>query len=259
MLSTTPLVRQIIYTTHSPSCLPLDLGSGVRFVEPHATTPERSTIRHDFWSIDNNRRVGATPLLFVMGAGASAFSRMRSALIAEGPSDMILLPTLIRLATGKADLAYQVVPGIAVASSEQYAELGTIAARVCYLVDGDDSGVKWAAELTERRVPKSRVKVLADRVGLEDLIDETQYLEAFSDLLPGVRTVARKDLQAGPIKSATEAWAKAEGLRAPGAIAVAEHLLGRSEAEPEIHAIKLRAGAAASLRAIDSWAIKLLK
>ena len=98
---------QVWYTTHSPACLPSDLGTGIRLLERHG---EKSEIKSHFWT---NQEPGFAPLLYAMGAGAAAFSRCRWAVLGEGASEMILLPTLIRKATGLDDLPYQVAPGLA--------------------------------------------------------------------------------------------------------------------------------------------------
>ena len=84
---------QVLYTTHSPGCLPSDLGTGIRLVEREDST---SSIESHFWT---NKAPGFGSLLYAMGANAAAFSTCRRAVLAEGPSDMIMLPTLLRLAT----------------------------------------------------------------------------------------------------------------------------------------------------------------
>ncbi len=121
---------KVVYTTHSPGCLPPDLGTGIRLVAPTADRAA-SFLRNDFWA---SNEPGFSPLLFAMGAGAAAFSVCRRAVLAEGPSDMILLPTLIRLATDAPDVGYQVAPGL---SSAPAADLTNeaVAAKVVYLVD----------------------------------------------------------------------------------------------------------------------------
>lgn len=72
---------QVFYTTHSPGCLPRDLGTGIRLVSPDKKRSDASTIRNDFWTSEGP---GFTPLLFAMGAGAAAFSAFRRAVLTEG-------------------------------------------------------------------------------------------------------------------------------------------------------------------------------
>ena len=97
---------QIIYTTHSAGCLPEDLGAGIRVVEPLQAS-NHSRVLNRFWSADP----GYSPLLLGMGAATLAFVPVRNAVITEGPSELVLLPTLLREATGRDALGYQIAPG----------------------------------------------------------------------------------------------------------------------------------------------------
>ncbi len=56
---------KIIYTTHSPACLPPDLGSNIRAVVPDPDHEYRSLIRGSFW----DGAAGFSPLMLAMGAG----------------------------------------------------------------------------------------------------------------------------------------------------------------------------------------------
>lgn len=247
MLQDLSAVEQVIYTTHSPACLPADLGNGVRFVEP--IDKGHSVIRHDFWSLDRNEHVGFNPLLIVMGAGAAAFSSLRSALIAEGVSDMLLLPTLIKLATNKHELDYQVSPGIATASKTDMAKLDFVATRVAYLVDGDPGGATWKRQLEGAGVPRARIRSLPDGIGLEDLFDRDFYLDAVAELAG----IDRRKLNAAaidvPIKSAVDALALKP--RPAGVIAFAEFVLGRHESGDA--PIVLHPDRKRHLKDLDSW------
>ncbi len=251
MLQELTAVGQVIYTTHSPACLPADLGNGVRFVEP--IDNGHSTIRHDFWSLDRNEHVGFNPLLIVMGAGAAAFSSLRSTLIAEGVSDMLLLPTLIKLATGKAELDYQVSPGIATASKADMAKLDFVASRVAYLVDGDSGGKSWKTQLEEAGVPKPRIRPLPDGVGLEDLLDREFYLDAVAELGGLDRAQLDKVASNMPIKSAVDALE----LKPAGPIAFAEFILGRHESGEA--PIVLKPENKRLLKDLDTWVTKTIK
>ena len=95
MLSHQQQAAQVIYTTHSAGCLPKDLGTGVRLVEPNKDQ-ERSGVENWPWQKDQ----GFGPLLLGMGASTLAFVPTRAALIGEGGSEIVLLPTLIREAVG---------------------------------------------------------------------------------------------------------------------------------------------------------------
>lgn len=72
------VARQVLYTTHSPGCLPPDLGTGIRLVSPVERAPETSELRNDFWQ---GSGVGFNSLLFKMGASAAAFSACRRAVL----------------------------------------------------------------------------------------------------------------------------------------------------------------------------------
>ena len=253
MLQDLSAVGQVIYTTHSPACLPADLGNGVRFVEP--VDSGHSVIRHDFWSLDRNEHVGFNPLLIVMGAGAAAFSSLRSALIAEGVSDMLLLPTLIKLATNKAELEYQVSPGIATASKSDMAKLDVVASRVAYLVDGDAGGKAWKGQLLAASVPSSRIRSLADGMGLEDLLDREFYLDSVSALSGVDRAKLSKTATDLPVKSAVEALNLKP--KPAGAIAFAEFVLGRHETGEA--PIVLHPARRKYLKDLDSWILKTIQ
>ncbi|MGC0370553.1 hypothetical protein RKD05_002805 [Microbacterium sp. SLBN-111] len=252
MLQELTAVEQVLYTTHSPACLPSDIGNGVRFVEP--IDNGHSRIRHDFWTIDRQEHVGFNPLLIVMGAGAAAFSSLRRALIAEGESDMLLLPTLIKLATGNADLAYQVAPGIATANTSEMASLDLVASRVAYMVDGDGGGARWKSQLLNSGVPRSRIRSLPDGVGLEDLLDRAFYLDSVARLGNLDRASLDKAATDVPIKTALEQL-KVRGL--PGPVAVAEFLLGMHESHEQL--IVLKTSSRRVLRDLDAWALKSLR
>lgn len=252
MLQDLSAVNQVLYTTHSPACLPADLGSSVRFIEPQEGG--HSVIRHDFWSIDRNSHVGFNPLLIVMGAGAAAFSSLRSAIVAEGVSDMLMLPTFIKLATGNQELPYQVSPGIATASREDLEKLDFVAAKVAYVVDGDAGGAAWRDQVRDAGVPSSRIRALPVGVGLEDLLDRRFYLDTVAlvgDLDRDALDAARADI---PIKTALSQL-RLKG-RVPGEVAVAECILGRHESGEA--PIKLSTTGLRALQGVHRWAMRVV-
>lgn len=252
MLQDLTEIGQVMYTTHSPACLPADLGNGVRFVEPIGEG--HSVIRHDFWSLDRNEHVGFSPLLIVMGAGAAAFSSLRRALVAEGVSDMLLLPTLIKLATGKAELDYQVSPGIATASNTDMARVDFVASRVAYLVDGDPGGQIWKGDLLESGVPRTRIRSLPDGVGLEDLLDRGFYLDAIAELGGIERSRLGAAAEDRPVKASVGALGVT--IKVPGPVAFAEFILGRHESR-EVP-IVLAADKKKFLKDLDAWVLKTI-
>ena len=117
VLETQDIAQKVIYTTHSAGCLPSGLGRGIRPVVQ--LEGERSDVKNGFWMDEP----GFKPIMGAMGLGPLAFSVTRNALIAEGPSETILLPTLIRQATGNSKLQYQVAPGASNVGSERLPEL----------------------------------------------------------------------------------------------------------------------------------------
>lgn len=171
---------KIIYTTHSAGCLPKDLGTGVRVIEPTGPKDvssdqwDRSKVRNWFWT----ESPGFSPLLLGMGAGSFAFAATRFALITEGISDVILLATLFREACGLDDLDFQVAPGLSGSNARRTQEFEQVASRVAYLVDDDASGRDKRAELREAGVAARRILTYGNKLALEDLVEADVYLEA---------------------------------------------------------------------------------
>lgn len=250
------LPSRTIYTTHSPGCLPLDLGTGVRVVRPDPDTAV-SALGNNFWEAD---KPGLSPLLFAMGAGAAAFSALRAAVFTEGPSDMMLLPSLLREATGLKSLGYQVVPGLASIHPGHLGQAEFEAVRVAYLLDGDEGGDQHEEDLKKVGVPKEKVLRLATGVATEDLVDPGVYLEAVNGVLADTgrsESVTIKEVQAAidrgtPIGKAVED--QLGGHRhAPSKVAVAGRLLQRHSPIP------LAAGARSILKNRHQQLASLLK
>jgi hypothetical protein len=235
---------KVIYTTHSPGCLPPDLGTGIRLVARDPDSAAASKLKAEFW---HNELPGFSPLLFAMGAGAAAFSVCRRAVLAEGPSDMILLPSLLRKATGLPELNYQVAPGLSVGATE----LGNadIAARVAYLADGDGEGKKYHDSLVASGVPPKRVHRLPEGSAVEDLLTPDSWLAAVRTLMTEAGytgdPVTLRDLRGRrPIAKRLDEWGKKVGIGTPGKIVVASHLV------QDPARIVLTTGATKALRAL---------
>lgn len=183
------VAQTIIYTTHSIGCLPEDLGTTIRVVEP--TGSERSTLRDSFWE----GGVGLTPLMLAMGATALAFTPSRFAVIGEGPSEAILLPSLLREARDARHvdepLGFQVAPGLALVARRAAAELELDAANVAYLHDADAGGRDHAGKLPERAHEEGRVFELGfgqeEGLCLEDLVEAEIYAHAVNLVLGRTR------------------------------------------------------------------------
>jgi len=140
---------KVIYTTHSAGCLPRDLGNGIRAVVP-AKHQERSVVSNNVWA---GRGVGLSPIVFAMGATTFFFLPARHVLLAEGPSDAMLYPTLFREATGLSSLSFQVAPGLANVSPSQIPSLISEGGAVAFITDGDESGFGYCKALEADGVP----------------------------------------------------------------------------------------------------------
>lgn len=171
-------VAKVLYTTHSPGCLPLDLGTGIRVVQRGRTDPSASSLENNFWT---DAEPGFSRLLFAMGAEAAAFSAFRRAVLAEGVSEMVLLPTLLRNATDGRELDFQVAFGLSNMSAPT--ALGTVALITTFLVDGDESGTTKKRQLELEGVPGSHIVQLPKGNAIEDLVDRDVYLDAVDEWL----------------------------------------------------------------------------
>lgn len=223
-------VGQVIYTTHSAACLPDDLGS-VRVIDPDRERT-RSQIRQHFWS----DTPGLGPLLMAMGAASLAFVPRRAAVVTEGPSDVILLPTLLREATGSDDLGYQVAPGSSNARPGTIIGLDLQAARTAWLVDGDPGGAAIRAKLLRDGITEAAIVTLGGEhsgIILEHLIEADAFFDAVAayakdravelDLEPA-------DLDAADRLDIVAAWAERVAVTPPSKVVLANRLLSmRSE------------------------------
>ena len=172
-------VSQIIYSTHSPGCLPHDLGHGVRAVVQDDQRPDRSTIQNWIWESD----AGYRPLLLKMGASTAALTPHRQAVVTEGVSDFILLPSLLREAVDKTVLEYQIVPGIAQMSAEEVRTLDAESEAVLYLIDGDEGRKSNSGVLKDAGIPDARINVLPDGMAIEDLVAGETLVAAINEEL----------------------------------------------------------------------------
>jgi predicted ATPase len=243
VLSEQDAVKQIIYTTHSAACLPDDLGS-VRVIEPD---PERtrSKVRQHFWT----DQPGLGPLLMALGAATLAFVPRRPALIAEGPSDLILLPTLLCQALDVDHVGYQVAPGGSEVRPGAIIGLELEARHTAWIVDGDGGGEAIRAKLIEDGISEDAIIVLGGEgsgVALEDLIDRAVYVDAINAYLSDVSATSRisaSDLHDGRLNTDVEAWCTRGGVEAPSKVAVANRVLSmradqRLVAEDRVEVVK---------------------
>lgn len=225
-----PPIGQVIYTTHSAACLPDDLGS-VRVID---SDPERgrSAIRNQFWTDEP----GLGPLLMAMGAATLAFVPRRAALVAEGPSELILLPTLIRQAIETEHLGYQIAPGSSSARPGSIIGFDLEAPRTAWVVDADDGGTAISEKLVADGIDPGLVFSLRSddaNVMLENLIDVGAYRDAVNAYLAdkGSQAMAPEasDLL-GDRPRAVAHHCEQIGVRPPSKVIIANKLLAmRSE------------------------------
>ena len=230
MLAKQDIVTKVIYTTHSIGCLPEDLGTGVRFIESKEPESFTSRIENAFWTSDNS---GFSPLLFGMGASTLAFISLRNAVITEGPSDMILWPTLLREATGRTHLDFQVVPGLSKENRYGIIALDRQAPRTAYLLDSDDGGQDLHRELSSAGISEDKIFHIPDDgqhgVVIEDLIDAEIYVQAVNEELRrsnGDNYLFPVDrLTAAGRPAAVEEWCSENAISQPRKVAVAYRVL----------------------------------
>jgi len=193
MLARQEVAGKVIFTTHSAGCLPEDMGNGVRLVRPMKSDESRSEIVNRFWA---ENEPGFAPLLYGMGASTLAFFPTRNAVMVEGPSDMLLLPTMFREALGVDVLGFQFVPGLSEATEELgfHAPAIGLTSGILFLTDADPGGEKIRADLHKRGVSKDRLFALGTKGGnceeVEDFISATILVTAANALLEKYHTKA---------------------------------------------------------------------
>lgn len=252
VLETQTVAQKVIYTTHSAGCLPSDLGRGIRPVVQKEG--ERSDINNGFW-VDEP---GFKPIMMAMGLSPLAFTVARNSLIAEGPCETILLPTLIRQATGKEELEYQIAPGAANVGERRISELLSETGRSVILLDGDEGGIENMDDLVEAGADPEKVKTYREfsdeQLVLEDLVDLEKYLEAVNDELTEWQEPSAElepdDIRDTDRVQAVENWCEQEGLDAPSKVNVSQRLVKMASEDDDI----VNSDREEALHEIDEWA-----
>lgn len=235
VLSEQQTASQVIYTTHSAACLPEDLGSAVRVVDGIGDRTA-SQIRQAFWADD----VGLGTLLMAMGAASLALVLLRPAALVEGGGDLVLLPSLIREATGEDALGFQVVPGGAEVARERVIGLDLHGTATIWIYDGDQGGVDARKMLIDQGVDPSRILLLRSSgkaLELEDFVHPNAYVQAVNAYARDVGVAGEfmvGDLPSEPCgrHDAIEAWFASRGSRSPSKIAIANKILDLRGAQP---------------------------
>ncbi|MEZ5735928.1 MAG: AAA family ATPase [Novosphingobium sp.] len=171
MLSKQEVSSKIIYTTHSAGCLPEDLGNGVRLVDcvGQDDGSTASSVKNQFW---NHSEGGLEPLLFGMGAATLAFFPIRRALLTEGESDMLLLPTMLREVYGRDNLSFQIVPGLSKTSGINLPILSRNGKGVAFALDYDGGGRDLEKKIVSAGFPKDTVFFLRGSTSAEHQIED---------------------------------------------------------------------------------------
>jgi glycine/D-amino acid oxidase-like deaminating enzyme/predicted ATP-dependent endonuclease of OLD family len=257
MLGRQKQARQVIYTTHSAGCLPQDLGTGVRLVEPIPDS-DRSTVTNWPWEKEG----GFGPLLLGMGASTMAFVPTRAAVIAEGACEIVLMPTLLRQATGSDVLPYQIAPGAAEATPGAIKRLDRQGSGVLWLVDGDAGGAVNRANLAGNEIPPERIVTLGgpgSGFAVEDLLSPDVYAAAVNEELrrslgDQAAQLVPHELPASGRPGFVSAWCADRSLPEPNKGAIAHRAAdARSERKigSELHAPLLQALHAELLDLLD--------
>jgi len=237
VLAAQQFTSKVIYTTHSVGCLPYDLGTGVRVVKP--IDDARSRLANGFW----DSGAGFTPLMAAMGAASASLTPARKAVIGEGASEMVLLPTVLRRANRDERLDFQVAPGLATVAPAAVSQLDQEAGQVAYFVDGDSGGDGIRAKLIDAGISETRIVSLVDQstgdpLIFEDLINQEFLAEAWNQELSLWQNAT---VEIGPgsfdqrlCLTQADAWAAENGLRPPDKKAIGERIVELTYLEPAI-------------------------
>lgn len=237
MLAKQEIAAKVIYTTHSVGCLPEDLGTGVRFIQSREPESFTSRIENAFWTSNSS---GFSPLLFGMGASTLAFIPLRNAVVAEGPSDMVLWPTLLREATRRTHLDFQVVPGLSKENRPGIIVLDRQAPRTAYLLDSDDGGQDLHKELGGAGISEDKIFHIPDHgqqgVVIEDLIDAEIYVQSVNEELRrsngDAYSFPADSLPATGRPAIVAEWCSENDINGPKKVAVAYRVLEKGVEKP---------------------------
>lgn len=219
---------QVIYTTHSAGCLPNDLGTAVRVIEPEMSDEgldkSRSKISNSFWE----GGPGFSPLLYAMGASVLASVRSRMAVYTEGAADAILFPSLFKEAIDKQTLDFQVLQGLAEASEQDLEELQLEFSRRAYIVDGDEAGRAHAKTLRAAGIRDDEIVALDDGLVTEHLVSPDVYIKAVNKELARshgeASMISPNDIPGDAVAFAAR-WCDTRGIGFPKKTKIASHIV----------------------------------
>jgi hypothetical protein len=163
-----------------------------------------------------------------MGAGSFVFAALRKAVVGEGPTEVILLPTILREAID-GPLEFQVAPGLAGVHPNAVRELDNTAARLAYIVDGDAGGLNHRQKLIDSGVEQERIVILGGNEGLaiEDVVNADLYLASVNRVLGFYGKPLCPANRIGTVgrKGAVRAWCDESNVEKPGEREVAQQIL----------------------------------
>lgn len=122
----------------------------------------------------------------------------------------------------------QIAPGLSSISSNDITEIGDVAARSAFLVDGDAAGREIVWKLTAGGIAESRFLSLPTDITPEDLVDQEIYLETVIRLTVESGQAVDTDrpgLHPTGVARQLAKWLESKGLRPPGKLGVATHLV----------------------------------
>jgi predicted ATP-dependent endonuclease of OLD family len=228
VLSNQKYASAVIYSTHSIGCLPDDLGTGVRIVKQ--VTTSTSALQNGFWTDG----AGFSPLLASMGAAAMSFTPARRALVGEGPSDAILLPSLLRCVASSGNIGFRVAPGLSNISPSEVPELASQAGLIVFIADGDDGGRANEKKLVEGGIEPQRVILLEEggvELETEDFVDIHILVDAINTEIQnwqvGAPVISDSDLGTSLRTKALASWCNTNGIEMPSKVAVAQRVVDR--------------------------------
>lgn len=166
-----------------------------------------------------------------------AFVPRRAALVAEGPSELILLPTLIRQAVDMEHIGYQIAPGASGVRPGSIMDFHLEAPRTVWVVDSDEGGRAIADKLRKDGIDDELILALGGHDAgliLESLVDTEAYRDAFAAYLrdkgSSEKPPAVEELDTVDRPALLRSYCQERGIRPPSKVIMANKLLAmRSE------------------------------
>jgi hypothetical protein len=139
---------------------------------------------------------------------------------------------MLRVATGRNELPFQIAPGLAELSDEGLSKLDAEAGRVAYLVDGDEAGSRLRRRLEGVGVPARKIVELPRGKVIEDLVSAEVYARSLNiELEISGREPRLTGGQLPPSNRPAFAsqWCQQHGFASPNKTAVAARIVEGGE------------------------------